>query len=618
VISAPGINNHIKQTIKFGAISRSLKVLKKSDLRKVFLAAFLQGCMNILDLVGVATIGILGALTVRGVQAQEPGDRISGILNFLQIGNWSFQSQAAALAIFATLTLILRTIFSLIFSRRLLRFLSRCSSDLANDILFKYLNQNLLELRKKSPQDLLYSIQVGTDSITIRLIGNAIVFVSDFLLLLLLGLGLFLVSPLVAFISIIGFGSVGAILYLRMRKAALELSLENANLRISSSEKFMETVSSIRELRVQNKVWYFANDLAQSRSKVAYSSAELTFLPTVSKYVLESAVVLGTLIIGCIQFLMEDAYHAAAILAVFLAAGSRIAPAILRLQQSAVQIKSSSGEGMPTLDIVEGFSGKSTLQSQQGVTRFSYPSFTPSVSLHNVEFKFSDEDASLFENVSLRIEPRSSVAIVGPSGAGKTTLVDLILGLVEPTAGSVLISDMEPIEAIRHHSGAISYVPQDTFVGSGSILDNVAFGYGLEVRSRARVIEAIDAAGLGDFTSNLELGIDTTLGPNGINLSGGQRQRLGIARALYSNPSLLVLDEATSALDASTELAISESLAALKSKVTVISIAHRLSTVRKADLVVYLDKGRILAQGTFDEVRAQVKDFDANAKLLGL
>jgi len=207
---------------------------------------------------------------------------------------------------------------------------------------------------------------------------------------------------------------------------------------------------------------------------------------------------------------------------------------------------------------------------------------------------------------------------VGSSGAGKTTLVDVLLGILEPDSGTVQISGVTPLEAISKWPGAIAYVPQDVLVTNGSIRENVALGYPLEAATDELVNDAIRIASLAEFVATLPEGLDTNLGERGAKISGGQRQRIGIARALFTKPKLLVLDEATSALDGGTEESISSDIQKLKGSTTVVLIAHRLSTVRDADLVLYMDKGEIVARGTFEEVRNAVPDFDRQAKLMGL
>jgi ABC-type multidrug transport system fused ATPase/permease subunit len=220
--------------------------------------------------------------------------------------------------------------------------------------------------------------------------------------------------------------------------------------------------------------------------------------------------------------------------------------------------------------------------------------------------------------ISLSIQPGTVVAVVGLSGAGKTTIIDVLLGVLEPDEGSVLISGLSPSEAVSKWPGAIGYVPQDVAISAGSIRENVAQGFPKQQATDELVISALRVAQLDNFVANLPEGLDTQVGERGAKISGGQRQRLGIARAMFTRPHLLVLDEATSSLDGETEVNISEAIHELRGSTTVVLIAHRLSTVRNADSVVYLADGKIKAMGTFDYVREAVADFDRQAKLMGL
>jgi ABC-type multidrug transport system fused ATPase/permease subunit len=220
--------------------------------------------------------------------------------------------------------------------------------------------------------------------------------------------------------------------------------------------------------------------------------------------------------------------------------------------------------------------------------------------------------------LSLQIRPGELVAFVGPSGAGKTTLIDLILGVLNPGSGRVEISGCTPLAAIEKWPGCIGYVPQDVVIFNGTIRENIALGFDSEFVSDVQISEALKVAHLKEFVQSLPEGLDTRVGDRGTKLSGGQRQRLGIARAMYTKPKLLVLDEATSSLDGKTESAISESISELAGNVTVILIAHRLSTVRNADQVVYINEGKIVQTGSFEEVRRKVTNFDIQAKLMGL
>jgi len=319
-----------------------------------------------------------------------------------------------------------------------------------------------------------------------------------------------------------------------------------------------------------------------------------------------------------VQFKSQDATRAIGTLSVFLAAGTRIAPAVLRIQQAALTFKSASGSLKPTLDLIDSLENVNPIKDEDVEFDDIHLGFKPKASLKNITFYYPGTIQPALDNISLEVFEGETIAIVGSSGAGKTTLVDLILGILSPTSGSVEVSDTNPLDAISKWPGAISYVPQEVFMANGSFLDNVVMGFDSKYANVENVKHALQLAHLDSHVENQPANLYTLIGERGTSLSGGQRQRLGIARALYTKPKLLVLDEATSALDGQTEADISNSIQELRGEVTLLVIAHRLSTIKSADRIYYLEKGRLLAIGSFDEVREQIPNFDQQAKLMGL
>lgn len=598
--------------------AQSINVLSESDQRKVLVVVVLQVIMGLLDLLGVAVIGVLGALAVSGVQSTQPGNRVNWILSQLHLSEMSFQQQAAILGIAATTILVARTLFSVIFTRRTLFFLSRRGAVISTNLISRLLAQPLLKIQERTFQESIFSITNGVNSITLGVIGTTVVLISDVSLLLIMTTGLFLVDPLVALSSLLVFAGIGLIIYLLMHNRAEFLGREESKLTIQSNEKILEVLDSYRESVVRNRRDYYVREVGKMRLRNANVLAELAFMPNVSKYVIEATVVLGALAISAVQFITQDAANAVATLVVFLAAGTRIAPAVLRVQQGALTIRTSLGVATPTLSLISDLNKVEPMERVEDLPVTHHDSFIGSISLTNVSLTYPGNAQPSLHKVNLEIPQGLSVAIVGPSGAGKTSIVDVILGVITPTEGEIALSGMAPLQCVQNWPGAIGYVPQNVSIINGTVRENVALGFPEGSVTDELVHQSLSISHLSELIESLPNGINTQVGERGGRISGGQRQRLGIARAMFTKPRLLVLDEATSALDGESEAIISSTIAALKGEVTVLMIAHRLSTVRQADLVVYMAEGRVIAKGTFEEVRTQVPDFDKQASLMGL
>jgi len=599
-------------------IVRSVSILPRRDRKLISVVVAVQVFLGFLDLIGVALVGVLGALAVSGVSAILPGNRVMSALEFLRISNFDFQTQSAILGCSAAAVLVFRTVFSVMITRQILFFLSRRAATISTLLIRQLLTKNILFIQDRSSQTTLYALTQGVTTITVGIIGTVVTLVADLSLLMVMSVGLFLVDPLVAVSTMVVFSLVAYFLYLLMSKRAQQLGTKNSRLNIFSSEKILEVLTGYREAVVRNRRDYFAREISTSRIELANNQAEMAFLPNISKYVIEATMIVGVLGISAAQFLLQDAGRAVATLAVFVTAGTRIAPAILRIQQGSIQIRTSIGNSETTLNLIESLKGSDLLEESDDKIDFQHLGFMPEVVISGVSMTYPNSTQPALENVGFEVESGSLVAIVGKSGAGKTTLADILLGVLDQSAGKVNISGHSPLESIAIWPGAIAYVPQDVVIMDGTIKENVAIGFPSSSYTDLEIWDALKLSHLDALVMELPNGINSAVGERGTQLSGGQRQRLGIARALFTKPRLIVFDEATSSLDGATEEAISKAIAELKGTVTVIMIAHRLSTVRNADLVVYLEKGKVVSSGNFESVRANVPDFDLQAKLMGL
>ena len=599
-------------------IARSVRILSSSDRKKIIAVVAIQISFGLLDLAGVALVGILGALAITGVQARDPGDRVSIVLQFLHLDDNALQYQATIIGLLAAGLLIAKTFFSVIFIRKTIFFLSRRSAAISANLISRVLAQPLVKVQSKSMQQTLYAVTSGVNSRAMNVIGTTVAIISDTSLLVILAAGLFIVDPIVALSTFIVFAAIAFILYRLMQVRAIRLGEEQRFLEIESSEKILEVLNSYREIVVRNRRSFYSRELGRIRYKLADVIAERTFMPNISKYVIEITVVLGSLGIAALQFAVNDAARAFAVLAVFMAASTRISPAILRLQQGAVSIKSSIGSAGPTLDLIEELEELSSGSEKVDDLNFDHVGFTGEIELQNITLTYPTKRLPAVKDISLKIKQGQVVSFVGPSGAGKTTVIDVILGVLNPDSGNVQIQGYPPLSAIKLWPGAIGYVPQDVMISNGTIRQNVCLGYSLGAVEEDDIWQALEVAQLAEFIRELPEGLDTPVGDRGTKLSGGQRQRLGIARAMLTKPKLLVLDEATSSLDGTTEASISEAVHNLKGGVTIVMIAHRLSTVKESDVIYYLAKGKLEMAGTFDELRKNIPEFDKQAQLMGM
>ena len=312
-------------------IGRAARLLTPSDRRKVSVVVVIQIILGGLDLLGVALIGVVGALAVSGVQSQKPGNRVSAVLDFIGLDGFDFQTQTALLGLTAGLILVGRTVLSVFFTRKALFFLGRRGAAISANLTSRVLAQSLLAVQQRTSQETLYALTSGVGSITLGLLGSVVTMASDVSLLVVLAIGLVVVDPTVAISSFLFFMLIAVILHRVMSGRAMRLGTKQSELSIQSNEKIVEVLSSYRESLVRNRRSYYAQQIGKIRFDLANVNAELAFMPNVSKYILETTVVLGALLLSAAQFLLQDAGHAVGTLAIFLAAGTRIAPAILRV-----------------------------------------------------------------------------------------------------------------------------------------------------------------------------------------------------------------------------------------------------------------------------------------------
>ena len=596
------------------------RLVNKADRIKLLIVSFIQIFLSLFDLIGVACIGLIGSVSVAAISSTKIAGRTESVINLLGLQDFSSQVQVAILGLMSAVLMVIKTLASLYLNRRIIFYLSRRGAVITANLTTSLFKKSYVDIKKQGSQNLIYSLTSGVNGITTGVLGSSVGLIADLSLLVVLIGGLFLVNATMTLVLLTTLTTIATIMYLMIRNKNKKLAVLGARYSIDASSKIFEAVGSYRELTLRGQRQYFADTIGKTRMLQADASAQASYLMNVNKYVLEAAVVLITLFIAGIQFLLSNALRSVATLTLFFAAISRIAPAVFRIQQNLLTVKSALGMAQPTLELIYSLNlsiNKESSDESLESAPTTHDGFKSEIIVNNLSFKYPGSEKFAIKDINLKLSSGMQVAIVGPSGAGKSTLVDLLLGLHHPSSGDVEISGVNAVEAIERWPGAVAYVPQEIQLVSGLISDNILLGFTKSKTNLDSVLDAMKMAELSEYLENNTI-MEINIGDEGGKLSGGQRQRIGIARALLTNPKILVLDEATSSLDAQTEDNVTRTINKIRQDSLVVIVAHRLATVRRADLVIYMQDGEVKAQGSFEQVRKLIPNFDAQAELMGL
>ncbi len=610
------------------AVRKSISMLPEGKRVVLFAAAGFQISLGLLDLLGIALIGLVAAVAVSGIVPESLPEWAKSLQSFFGLDSLTVSQLSVAIALTAVLVLVAKTGISAAMTRVITRFLAHRQADLSVTLAREFLQRPLSQVQRWTTSEATYALGQGVSAATVALLGSAIIVASEVFLFSIIGISLLIYDPILTIVAGIFFTGIVFVLHRVLGRASARNAESIKETSIDTLSVVAEALSTYRETTVLNRRELYVSRYDGIVSNYATASANNAFILEIPKYILEAALYIGALLLGVVQFITKDWSAAATTTALFLAAGSRVIPSMLRLQGAGITIRNAAVMAQPTFYMFDSLQKPHSRGIDEGSLAITqrlhrdiasgYPGFIADVVVTDVCLTFPDASKPVIDDIPFDAAAGSSVALVGSTGAGKSTLADLILGVVEPDSGQVFLGGVKPREAIQRWPGAVAYVPQNVALVAGTVKQNVALGIPPDLIDESLVWEALHRAHLADFLTEHREGLDTWIGERGFKLSGGQRQRLGIARALYTRPKLLVLDEATSALDAETELAIVETLAELEGQVTTITVAHRLATVRQADQVLYLDQGRLRARGSFEEVRAASSDFNNQATLLGL
>jgi len=388
------------------------------------------------------------------------------------------------------------------------------------------------------------------------------------------------------------------------KKVSSRLGRQNENYNAKLFQWINQSLGGIKELKILQREEYFIDSYKTNYKKLIWGARVNELIAALPKYIVETVAMVGLVFAIIIKLLFGHGALETFIpqIAVFAVAAFRLLPSVGRVNAYINSIMYNKASLDMIYDDLKEIDSEPVQEIEWQEKKEKWI-FTKGVTVEHVSYHYPDSDVEVLHDISLEIPKGKTVALIGPSGAGKTTLADIILGLLPPVSGVVRMDQHNVYENLRSWREKLGYIPQSIYLSDDTIRNNVAFGiYEAQIDDNA-IWKALEKAQLKEFVQGLENGLDTYVGDRGVRLSGGQRQRIGIARALYHDPEILVLDEATSALDSSTEQAVMESIESLQGLKTMIIIAHRLTTIKNADLVYEVSGGNVTLRDKNEVIR---------------
>jgi len=548
---------------------------------------FSQMLLSVLDIIGLILLGAVSALSVSNYDKSIAPNLVRRLLDALSLSNLSFLHQISILLGLTAVFFLTKTIVSIVILRRIYAVLAEQDVYFGQGQTLALFRKPYSYLRKFDSQDLLFALSGAVEQTIFGILGNGITLITELGFIALLFLSLSFTNLPLTLLTITYFLLAGFLFHKVSQEKLHKLSADANRLSIALNSNILESVGLIRELQLRNNYDYIIDRVNKSRTDLAVTRAKLSLWPNLSKYYVEVTFVIALFCIVLFSFLMADTKAAIPSLTIFMVGLSRAIPSLLRIQMALIAIKQNEPGARFSLEMTSD-EGDSREADDEHLNN-SNSILIGSVSLKNVTFSFDDTNRIL-DQANLEIKPGEFVSIVGKSGAGKSTLIDLILGFLIPNEGAVLISGMSPKNAEFSFPGSIALVPQQIVTLDANLVENITLQ---SVHNEPKDLEnALDKAVV-DFADEGERNLLVEpIGENGKGLSGGQRQRVGLARALYTNPKLLILDEATSAIDSVTENKVRRQIEKMKGSTTIILITHRLETLKMADRIILLEGAR--------------------------
>jgi ABC-type bacteriocin/lantibiotic exporter with double-glycine peptidase domain len=593
-----------------GAMTREIvDLLDARDRRRALILLGMILMMGLLETAGVASIMPFVAL-LANPNLVETNPYFAAV--FQRVGFGTPHTFLFLLGFVVIALAIGTTVFKALTNLAILRFTTRRNYTLSMRLFEGYLRQPYAWFLKRNSADLGKTILSEVGQVIGGALMPAIQLVAQGTIALFLIALLIVIDPFLALTVSAVLGGLYGVVFWTTRRYLDRIGKDRVR---ANKERFRasgEAFGGIKDVKILGLERSFADRFEKPSRRFVKHQITSQLIVQMPQYALQIMTVTGVMLIVQYQTFMAGGIgQALPLIAVYALAGYRLMPAVQRVYQCIASLRFAK----PALDLIHGdlleIGAADEVQSE--VMEGTIGPLSRQLELRDVSFRYPNGSTEALDKVSLIIRARSTVGIVGRTGAGKTTAVDIILGLLDPQGGQLLVDDA-PITARnkRAWQRRLGYVPQHIFLIDDSVVSNIAFGIPPSKVDRGAVERAARIANLHTFvTEELEHGYDTIIGERGVRLSGGQRQRVGIARALYHDPDILIMDEATSALDNITERAVVEAVGNLAHRKTIILIAHRLTTVRRCDLIFFLEQGQVTAQGTYDELAGENEPFRA-------
>lgn len=571
-----------------------------------YLLTGLRSILALLDVAGIFLIGLVAASTAVFFTSGSDPDRVLTFASF-QVPAINAATLPWAFAVILLL-FISKSVFSLVLTRSSAYLVARVESRAARRIAEISLGGDLGDARKKSTEELIFAVQIGSPSAFNSLLNAVNSLASEAMLFVVICLGFLAIDPFATLGAVIYFGLVSLLIHYFVGSRLGRAAQITADASVRANTAIIDLVSVYRELLVLGKRdWYF-EEIYRARVSASKNSATQHYLSSMPRFIIEGALLVGGAIFITSLSLAGSIVDSAATIGVFLSGGFRLTAAVIPLQNAFLTLKSvipSANTAHNILEIKGQELSETGFLKSPSSTSDDFQNGAIGFKFKDVTFSYPFTSTPALVEIAFDVRAGEQVALLGPSGAGKSTVADLLCRVLTPSKGTIEWGVSTQSNFSTNFLGRVSYVPQRPGLVSGTILQNVALGVDKNEVDIDLVIESLRLAHLWEVVRKLPDGLETQLGNLKDGLSGGQIQRLGLARALYTRPGLLVLDEATSALDAESEFEIQKALGAMRGKVTVVIIAHRLNTIQHADKVLLIEDGQLKDTGTFQELVAR-------------